>query len=637
FGVVFRYTDERNYYLFSVSTADHVKRLIKMVDGVATTLWETPGGSAPGALHRIVIDALGERLIGRFDGIRLFEIVDATHHHGQVGLYCSRNETIAFDSVRVSTPPVEAYALFNDKFAVGSLAGWSLVDESSGLVVPFWTASGGVLRQATAAFTQPVDPTAIEKKAATAVTGDANWTDVAFLAVVRSNSTHAIGVVFRYVDKDNYYRFSMDHTDHYRRLVKNVGGVFTTLWEDGEAYEVGRAYELTVVVDGDQLWGYMDGIPLFAVSDADVTHGQVGLYTWRNANSEFSTVTVLPISAAFSDWAFRDNFPYMTVDKWVTIDNGDTGGPSSWVVTADQLTQTSAITGATAGMGTYLVSSKGGRRWTDSRFTAQIGSSGAGTVGLCARFLDESNHYRFEMTDAGGSRLVKVIAGVETVLWSTARNYELVVPVLATIDTVGERVTVSVNGVTLAEVVDDSLASGAVAMYCSANSGAFFDFVRVQEVAWQTYHRFGKGPTVPAGQRLRVLACGPDTAPVELANTLDLYRADVGESGSIHFRGSTCDLRVRAPLDRIEHTRTFQRSSSFTDVADARILRRSDGCAFVLCRPTADPDGSLLPPADYRVKLVYRRNNTTADPQSEVQRENGSASNELTTLDWPAS
>jgi hypothetical protein len=637
YGVVFRYTDERNYYRFSVSTADHVKRLIKMVDGVATTLWETAGGSAPDASHRIVIDALGDRLIGRLDGLRLFEVVDATHRHGRVGLYCSRNDAIAFETVRVSTPPVEAHALFNDKFAGGDLSGWSFIDESSGVVTPNWTVAGGVLTQRTSALSQPVDPAAIEKKAAMAVIGDVAWNDVVYRAVVSSASAHAIGVVFRYIDQDNYCRFSMDRSDGYRRLVKNVGGVFTTLWEDDIAYEVGRAYEVVVVAEGDQLWGYLDGIPLFAVSDADLAHGQVGLYSWRNPGSRFSTITVLPISAAFTDWAFRDNFPYLTIDKWIFVDNGDTRVRSDWTVTDNRLTQTSAISGATSGMGTYCVSGKGGRQWTDSRFTSQIGSSSSGTIGLCARFVDEFNHYRFEMTDAAGSRLVKVVDGVETQLWSDPKNYALDVPVLATLDTVGERITVAVNGVILTEIIDRSLAAGGVAMYCSANTGAFFDFVRVQEAAWQTYHRFGKRPTVPAGQRLRILACGPDTAPAGLPNTVDVHRADVGESGSILFRGSTCDLRVRAPLNRIEHTRTFRRSSQFADIADARVLRRSDGCAFFLCRPTADPDGSLLPPADHRMQLRYRRNNTAADPHSQVQRENGSSADEATTLDWPAS
>jgi len=632
YGIVFRYTDERNYYRFSVSTVDHVKRLTAMVDGVATILWQAPGGSAPDVTHRMVIDALGKRLIGRFDGQRLFEVIDDAHPKGRVGLYCSRNDAVSFDSVRVMTPPVEAYALFTDKFATGDLSGWVFVDETTGPTRPAWAAASGLLMQTADAFAPPIGPAANEKKGAMAVAGDAAWTDVGFRAALRPTASHAIGAVFRYADQNNYYRFAMDHADHYRRLVKNVAGVCTTLWEDKVACEAGRTYDFVVVLEGDQIWGYLDGLPLFAVTDADLRQGKVGLYCWHNAGAAFSSISVLPIAAAFDDWAFRDNFPYLTREKWLFRDNGEIGGPSQWQVNNGRLTQTSAISGATPGKGTYCVSAKGGRNWEDSRLAVEISSSTSGTLGLCTRFADPDNHYRFEISDTAGARLVKVIGGVETALWTGPINNLINVPIFAVLDAVGTRLSVAINGAVIAEVVDASLSAGAVALYCAANSGAAFDNLRVQEAAWQTYHRFGKQPTVPAGQRLRVLAGGPDTAPAALPNTLDFFRANPGEEGNIHFRGTSADLRVRARLNKMEQARTFLPPGRFTPVANAGVLRRADGCAFFICQRGA----GTSPKAEYRLQLVYRRDNTAADPASQVLRENGTASDEVTVLDWPA-
>jgi len=68
--------------------------------------------------------------------------------------------------------------------------------------------------------------------------------------------------------QDNYYRFSMDSQRGYRRLVKNVAGVFTSLWEDDTPYDVGKSYDLTVVAQGNACAGYLDGVPLFTVSTA---------------------------------------------------------------------------------------------------------------------------------------------------------------------------------------------------------------------------------------------------------------------------------------------------------------------------------------------------------------------------------
>ncbi|NIS81968.1 MAG: hypothetical protein GTO14_17565, partial [Anaerolineales bacterium] len=61
----------------------------------------------------------------------------------------------------------------------------------------------------------------------------------------RSGDDDAIGLMFRYKDKDNYYRFSMDRERKYRRLVKKVGGKYSLLWNDAVQYQVDRDYLLT--------------------------------------------------------------------------------------------------------------------------------------------------------------------------------------------------------------------------------------------------------------------------------------------------------------------------------------------------------------------------------------------------------
>ena len=66
----------------------------------------------------------------------------------------------------------------------------------------------------------------------------------------------------------------------YRRLVKNVAGAFTLLWEDDFAYEIGRTYEITIVAIGSTLRGYLDGVPMFVVEDSDLAAGRIGLYCW---------------------------------------------------------------------------------------------------------------------------------------------------------------------------------------------------------------------------------------------------------------------------------------------------------------------------------------------------------------------
>jgi hypothetical protein len=375
---------------------------------------------------------------------------------------------------------------------------------------------------------------------------------------------------------------------------------------------------------------------MFAVEDSDLTSGQVGLYCWRNPGAKFSTVAVLPIDAAFSDWAFSDNFPYLVVDRWTFVDVGTANAPSNWMVKNRQLRQISPISGSGPGAGTYAVSATGSREWTDYRFTAGMVSSEDGIIGIAGRYQDPQNHYRFELgSGSDGRRLIKAVGGVETKLWSDPNGFTKNETFITSLECVGHRIAAYVNGVKVVEVVDDALAQGRVALFTFKNPGASFYFVRVQKAGWHTYYQFDKGPTRPAGHRIRVLACAQSLAPPAIPNVQDVYVAGLGEHGDVRFFGSRCDLRVVDPRGRAEHTRTFLRSSQYAPVAGFKVLRRPDGCGIFLVKPDAVPEGSRFPRAEYRLQLTYRRDNTAVDPSSQILRESGVLDPEVTQIDLP--
>lgn len=635
-GVLFRWQDERNFYRYSASTADHRRQLMKVVNGVATVLWQVAGGYSPGTAHLFMVDTFGERLVGYFDGEKLFDVQDSSLQTGRVGLYTSRNDTAAFASVEVTTPPIEANTLFIDKFEENSVTDWTFVSEATLGGPAQWFATAGILEQTSAAFEPPVSPQDIPKHGLFAVAGDATWGDIVFRTRLQCNNNNTIGVMFRYQDQNHYYRFSMDRGQNYRRLVKNVAGAFKVLWHDDFVFEIDHAYEIVIVASGNQIWGYFDSVPMFVVEDSDLSTGKVGLYCWRNPGAKFSCVAVLPIDAAFTDWAFKDNFPYLVVDRWAFVDDGTVAAPSQWSVAGGRLLQKSPISGASPREGTYAVSAIGSRDWPDYRFTASLASSTDGVIGLAARYQDPENHYRFEISlGAEGRRLVKVVSGIETELWSDANGYTKEEPILASLECVGRRIACYVNGVKVCELVDDAFSNGRIALFTFNNPGAAFDFVRVQKAAWQSYHRFGKAPTCPAGHRIRVLACAESAAPPALPNVYDEFVAGAGEQGNVHFFGTTCELHIVDPLGKVQHTRTFQRSSRYSPVTGFKVLRRPDGCGFFVALPAAVPEGSRFPRAEYRMKLTYRLDNTAIDSSSQIQREAGASDPEATQIDVP--
>ncbi len=87
--------------------------------------------------------------------------------------------------------------------------------------------------------------------------------------------------------------------------------------------------------------------------------------------------------------------------------------------------------------------------------------------------------------------------------------------------------------------------------------------------------------------------------------------------------------RVVRRAGLVEHQRRFEPDSTFSSVA-FKILRKADGTGFFVI-PAASP----LPSGTYRLALVYRRDNTTADPSSQVLRQVGDKVDEHVVIDVP--
>ncbi|HEX5720207.1 MAG TPA: hypothetical protein VF179_28895, partial [Thermoanaerobaculia bacterium] len=327
-GVVFRYRDENNYYRLSLDADLRYRRLVKIESGQVTMLWEKgERGFAVGEPFRLIVEAVGPRLTGFFDGARIFEVVDAAHAQGRVGLYAWNNPGARCEHLEVRRPSLEALAWLRDRFAEGDLTGWSLVSEVSAPQAPTWETSGGALRLRSllAQGGSPAYPGVY------AVAGDPGWTDVIVSVRLRS-SGGALGFLFRGANLQSYYRFSMSRQPAYRQLVKKVGGQTTVLWRDDVAYPADRSMELTVVAVGSSLRGYLDGILLFAVEDGDVPAGRIGLYAWNNPEAWFSSVRVWPADRAFDGWLLDETFETPALDRWSLLDD-----PASWRVEAGEL------------------------------------------------------------------------------------------------------------------------------------------------------------------------------------------------------------------------------------------------------------------------------------------------------------
>lgn len=197
---------------------------------------------------------------------------------------------------RTFTLMVNSAPLLVEEFSAG-ISGWTIVDEGTASAPSVWTVSFGELVQTSNIYGGSLDGADPVKPGTYIYTGEAGWTDYELRARLMSQGDDdALGVMFRYQDAQNYYRFSMDRERLYRRLTKTVNGVTTILAQDTVAYQMNRWYEVKVTALGNRIQVYLDGVLLFDVTDNSISSGRIALYSWGNDGSRFDQIRVTPLS-----------------------------------------------------------------------------------------------------------------------------------------------------------------------------------------------------------------------------------------------------------------------------------------------------------------------------------------------------
>ncbi len=187
-----------------------------------------------------------------------------------------------------------------ENFDDGDYDGWEVLD-----IAPYssgpsdWVVISGVLTQTTNIFT-----TEDEYDVYTGtriITGDTSWTDYSFNVELKSTDDDGVGMLFRYRDAGNYYRYLRVEDDYnlgpFRRIEKCVDGVFTILAEDTSDFTYpANFFCITVWVSGNRMTILEEGIELLSAIDTDSTHssGKIGLMCYANDGSYFDNVAILP-------------------------------------------------------------------------------------------------------------------------------------------------------------------------------------------------------------------------------------------------------------------------------------------------------------------------------------------------------
>ncbi|MEX0804354.1 MAG: family 16 glycoside hydrolase [Candidatus Binatia bacterium] len=346
-GVMFRYQDSDNYYRFSWYAQEKSRRLEKRVDGIFKVLAQDTVPYTTGQTYKLQIIAQGSSLKVLIDGRTIFSVIDTSIAKGTIALYAHYNAGSSFDDVLVENLATGS-VLLSENFNDGTL-GWTFIDETNEDGPARWVVSNGVLVQTSnAGSTGPND------FGTYALYTPESWKDYRVTLKTRSRDNDAMGVMFRYQDSDNYYRFSWYAQEKSRRLEKRVGGTFKMLAQDTVPYTTGQTYKLQIIAQGSSLKVLIDGRTIFSVTDTSLADGSIALYSHYNAGSSFDDVLVEDL--ATGSVLLSDNFNDGSTRGWTFIDEGNEDGPSRWWVSNGILVQSSNIGSTTLNdLGTYAL------------------------------------------------------------------------------------------------------------------------------------------------------------------------------------------------------------------------------------------------------------------------------------------
>jgi hypothetical protein len=101
-GAMFRYTDNLNYYRFSMDKERAYRRLVKVVNGVTTILAQDNVPYTTGQAYDLRISVTGSHIQIYLNKALIFDVLDASLSQGRIALYCWGNVNSHFDDVLVT-------------------------------------------------------------------------------------------------------------------------------------------------------------------------------------------------------------------------------------------------------------------------------------------------------------------------------------------------------------------------------------------------------------------------------------------------------------------------------------------------------------------------------------------------------
>jgi predicted outer membrane repeat protein len=216
-----------------------------------------------------------------------------------------------------------------EEFTDGNYNGWTIVTQGTVSPPASWSASTHEMVQSSNVYSNPVtDPKMLGTFAYW--TGGLSWTDYEMTLTMKSDDDDAMGVMFRYQDQNNYYRFAWLRQNHGQpvgrmQLSRIQNGVCTVLHHVDSPYTTGVTYNIKISAIGSFV--YVNDTMVLLDTDTTFASGSVALYCWGNQGTHFDNIRVM--TRAYHVVQCASGEDANTILEGFTITGGNANGPDA--------------------------------------------------------------------------------------------------------------------------------------------------------------------------------------------------------------------------------------------------------------------------------------------------------------------
>ncbi len=208
------------------------------------------------------------------------------------GKTCLQNSDCQSNSCELQT----VYDIdFRDDFDDGNADGWAVVDQGTTSAPSNWYVDSGHYVQDSNIYSGDLATDAPGTYSFWNSSDAFEWNNYVFEVDMMSLDDDSLGVMFRYLDNESYYRFRMNMGDggSFVKLEKFVNGTRTELGNSSLFSPIlGEWYHYRIIVNGSNIKCYINNTLYFDVNDTDLSKGTIALYSWGNNGSYFDNVSV---------------------------------------------------------------------------------------------------------------------------------------------------------------------------------------------------------------------------------------------------------------------------------------------------------------------------------------------------------